>query len=454
MKREALSHPLAIVGVLVTTVSAVLFIALMIAELAGLLENPYAGLIVLVVIPAIFVMGLVLIPIGVSLRRRQLARDQKAADWPVVDFRLPRVRRTALLITALTSVNIVIVLLAGYGTLHWMESPSFCGQVCHTPMHPQFTAWRSGPHARVACATCHIGEGARGFVHAKLSGVRQLAQVATNTYPRPIPPGAKMPPGAQALTCTGCHQPAGGTGDELRVLREYADDEGNSETKTVLLMHVNGPGSATPPGRTIHWHADPGLRVEYIATDAERQTIPYVKVTDARGQEQEFLAEDATDQVVREGTRRTMDCIDCHNTIGHPISTTPERAVDRALADTSMSRDLAFARREGLRLVKASYPSQDAAERAIDEGLRHFYRSHGGSIDQRALDRTVGAVQDVYRRNVFPDMKVTFGSYLNNNGHIDSNGCFRCHDDSHKTKDGKTISADCDYCHKQLDAEP
>src|SRR5262245_54067154 len=170
MKRETLSHPLAILGVLVTTASAVLFIALVLAVLAGLLENPYAGLVVFIALPVCFVIGLLLIPMGVRLQRRKLLRDPDAVvDWPVVDFRRVTVRRTTLLITALTAVNVVIILLAGYGTLHWMESPNFCGQVCHTPMHPQFTAWGNGPHARVACVACHIGEGAAGFVHAKLS---------------------------------------------------------------------------------------------------------------------------------------------------------------------------------------------------------------------------------------------------------------------------------------------
>ena len=160
---------------MITTVSAVLFFALVIAMLAGWLNNPYAGLIVFVALPAVFVIGLLLIPMGVRLQRRKLQRDPSAdVDWPVLDFRRAEVRRTSLVILALTAVNIVIVLLAGYGTLHWMESPSFCGQACHTPMHPQFTALQNASHARVACVDCHIGEGARGFVYAKLSGVRQL----------------------------------------------------------------------------------------------------------------------------------------------------------------------------------------------------------------------------------------------------------------------------------------
>jgi hypothetical protein len=329
-----------------------------------------------------------------------------------------------------------------------MESPSFCGQVCHTPMQPQFAAWQRGPHAQVACVTCHVGEGARGFVHAKINGVRQLVEVATNSYPRPIPPGAGMPPGAQAQTCAGCHTPGRPVGDRIRVFHEYADDEANAETTTMLQMHV----SRTPSSpRGIHWHADSGTRIEYIATDEAQQKIPYVKVTDSNGQVREFIAPDTPEQVIREFARHTMDCIDCHNTVGHPITPTPEKAVDQALAAHAPGRALPFVRREGLRLVKAAYPSHDAADRAIDEGLRSFYQSRGGSVDQQALAQTVSAVQGAYGRNVFPDMKVTFGSYPDNKGHTTSDGCFRCHDESHSTKDGKAISADCELCHKQLE---
>ncbi len=451
--REALlRHPVAIAGALITTVSAVVFLALVIAALAQLFDNPYAGLIIFVAIPALFVLGLLLIPLGMWLQRRKLARDPGApADWPVLDFRQASVRRRALLFAALTSVNAVILLIAGYGSLHWMESPTFCGQACHTPMRPQHTAWQAAPHARIACVDCHIGEGAAAFVHAKLAGVRQLVHVATSSYPRPVPPGAEMPPGAQAQTCLGCHQPDHVAGDRIRVMREYADDEANSETRTVLQMHL---GASPSSPRAIHWHADPAVRIEYVATDAERQTIPYVRVTGANGVVKEYIAADTPDQVIREGARRTMDCVDCHNTVGHPISATPERAVDSAVAAGRVSRDLPFVRREAVRLMKASYPSEDDALRAIDRDLRNFYQSRGGSLEQQKLAGTVTALQDVYRRNVFHDMKVTWGSYPNNIGHFTSTGCFRCHDDSHKATDGSTISADCSYCHKQIETPP
>ncbi len=242
MRHEPLlRHPLAITGALIATGSAVLFLVLIVAALVGLFQNPYAGLLVFIALPAVLVAGLLLIPVGVWLDRRARRRDPDTIlEWPVIDLRRARTRRVSILITALTAVNLGVVLIAGYGALHWMESPSFCGQVCHTPMHPQFTAWGAGPHAAVPCVACHIGEGARGFVHAKLAGVRQLAHVAAGSFPRPVPPGADMGPGAQAQTCASCHQTGRLPGDRLRVFREYADDEAE---------HRDRDAASSPPGR-------------------------------------------------------------------------------------------------------------------------------------------------------------------------------------------------------------
>ena len=442
-------HPVAIAGAILTTVSAVVFIALTIAVLAGMFANPYAGLVVFVALPAAFLSGLLLIPLGMWLQRRKLARNPQAAtDWPVMDFRLPEVRRAALIVVALTAANLVILLLAGYGSLHWMESPAFCGQVCHSPMDVQFTAWRAGPHARVACADCHIGEGTRGFVAAKLAGTRQLAHVITNRIPKPVHPGTGMAPGEQAKTCLQCHQPTHVAGDLIKVVREYADDETNTETATILQLHV---GARSSTGRAIHWHADPSTQVEYVATDHGRQTIPYVRVTDAKGQVKEYRTADATDQVVNAGTRRRMDCVDCHNSVGHPFAGTPEKAVDHAIAAAAVSRDLPFARREGLRLLKAAYPTHEASASEIDKSLRAFYQSRGGAVDEQKLSRAVAGLQDAYRRSIFPAEKVVWDTYPNNIGHTTSTGCFRCHDESHTAKDGTTISGDCEYCHKQIE---
>ena len=79
--------------------------------------------------------------------------------------------------------------------------------------------------------------------------------------------------------------------------------------------------------------------------------------------------------------------------------------------------------------------------------MRQFYTSAGSGADAEVAG-AVASLQNIYQRNVFPAMKVTFGTYPDNLGHITSTGCFRCHDGGHTAKDGTTISAECESCHK------
>jgi hypothetical protein len=145
-----------------------------------------------------------------------------------------------------------------------------------------------------------------------------------------------------------------------------------------------------------------------------------------------------------------MDCMDCHNRPSHPFSASPERAVDAAMAIGEIPRTLPFGRREAVAALKMDYKDRETADQQITQHLRNFYgqnypelaKDHGGEIDQ-----LVRGARNVYGRNVFPAMKVTWGTHTNNLGHMDSPGCFRCHDDQHKTPDGRVIRQDCDLCH-------
>ena len=328
--RASLRHPVTLAGVVITTVSAVAFLTLVAADIFGMFANPYAGLVIFVAMPALFVFGLLLIPLGIWLQRRRLRRDPSAsADWPVIDLRVSRVRAVLIGITAMTVVNATLVLLAAQGSLHYMESPEFCGQTCHTPMQPQYTAWQNTTHAEVTCVQCHVGDGARALVHYKLAGVRQLVHVISGNFPRPIPASqAVLRPALE--TCGTCHSPTLGHGERTRTVREYAEDETNTETATTLTLHVGGPGRKTASGRAIHWHADPNVRIEYIATDADRQTIPFVRTINEKGETKEYVVEGTKPETLAAGTTRTMDCIDCHNAAAHRISPTAEQAVNRA----------------------------------------------------------------------------------------------------------------------------
>jgi len=150
-----------------------------------------------------------------------------------------------------------------------------------------------------------------------------------------------------------------------------------------------------------------------------------------------------------------MDCLDCHNRSGHAFAP-PERALDRALAAGQISPELPFVKREALRIVKADYADHDRAGQAIDSELTAFYRDKYPDVfktKQADVRKAIDSVRQVYASNVFPAMKVGWGTYPNNVGHEDFPGCFRCHDGNHAAPDGRVISQDCDSCHNVLAME-
>jgi hypothetical protein len=443
--------PLSIAGMVLTTMSAVVFLVVFLADLFGMHTNPYLGIAFFLILPGIFVFGLILIPLGAWIERRRRASGKKPSnpEWPRIDLNNADHRRAAIAIFALTIVNIVIVSLASYRGVVYMDSVQFCSQSCHGVMKPEATAHQDGPHARVACVECHVGSGATWFARSKLSGTRRLLAVAFHTYPRPIPaPVQDLRPARD--TCEQCHWPAKFLGDKSQRIVEYGDDEKNTESVTTLQMHVGGTerrGAATG----IHWHADAATEIDYISTDDTRQVIPYVRVKDRSGAVREYFAPGLTPEQLAKGERRRMDCVDCHNRPSHRTAPTPERAVNVAMARTEIPSSLPFVRREAVKVLKASYPTEDVATDAIAKGLRDFYRGSYQAIyvaRRQDVEAAVTGAQQIYRRNVFPEMNVQFGTYPDNVGHMDFPGCFRCHDNNHTTKDGRKISQDCETCHK------
>jgi len=437
---ETVRNPVSLLGMALATAASLVFLALLLFELLGYLTNPYVGLLVFIIVPALFVISLLLIPIGAWWRARR-RRAGLEVTWPVIDLSQPRQRAMLASVLALTFVNVLIVSAAGVGTVHYMERTEFCGQVCHTTMEPEFTAHQAWPHAQVACVGCHVGPGVGSFVDSKLAGSRQLYHLITNQVPKPVPTPVRSL-GRTSDTCGGCHAADRAQGDVPRVVREYDNDEANTETVSTMQMHVGNPFGG--PGAGIHRHI--ALDIEYVATDDARATIPFVRVLNARGGVKEFVAEGTPRSQIDGGIRRRMDCTDCHNRPAHTMSSTPERAVDTALADGRIPRALAFVRREAIEAVKADYPDRASADAAIAKRLTGFYGARA-SVDRGLVSRAIAGTQQVWSRNVFPAMRVKWGTYPNHLGHIDTPGCFRCHDDTHRAKDGAVIKQDCELCH-------
>ena len=444
------SNPISLTGVFLTTVGAVSWFFLLPQLVNGTSQNPYIGLLWLVVL-GIFVFGLILIPLGIYLRRLRRKREGKPAaqTLPPLTLNSPELRRLLTFILATTFANVVIAGQLTYSSVNYMDTSRFCGQACHSVMQPEFTAYLQSPHARVACVDCHIGPGASWFVKSKLSGLGQVVAVALHNYPTPIPdPVSNLRPARE--TCERCHWPQRFTGDKVVVHTEYAEDEPNTAATTVLLMKVGGRAWDGTVG--IHGaHLADNTTIEYIATDEKRQTIPQVIYTDANGKRTVYNSTDAkvSPADLARGEHRTMDCVDCHNRPTH-IFQMPGPALDDAMTTGHIEPSLPWVKKQALAALKVNYPDRATARNRIAGTLDTFYKTNYPQLytsQHQQLKNAIAAVQAVYERNIFPEMKVTWGTYWSNIGHMDSPGCFRCHDGSHTSIDGRTIPNDCNTCH-------
>ncbi len=451
LRVSTLRNTVSAIGIALTTASALLFLVIFFADLFGMHSNPYIGIVFFLILPGFFILGLLLIPIGAWREQRRLAGEPAGgwSHWPRFDFNDPHQRRAAGIIGGLTVANIVIVSLAAYRGIEYMDSVPFCGQVCHSVMKPEFAAYQDGPHSRVPCVQCHIGPGASWFAKSKLSGTRQVFAVTLNTFSRPIPsPVRQLRPAREV--CEQCHWPEKFHGDVVRKVFEYGEDEQNSESVTTLNVHVGGGSQRLGIAQGIHWHMNVANEIEYITTDERRQVIPYVRLKDRFGTVREYFADGVTPEQLARGERRRMDCMDCHNRPSHPMAASAEKAVNELIARGDIPKTLPYIRREAVKALKVGYSTQQGGIDTIGRSLREFYRTEYSRLLPARIgdvERAVVATQDVYRRNVFPEMNVQFGTYANNIGHMDSPGCFRCHDDNHKSTDGKKIGQDCETCH-------
>ena len=448
-RRDLLRHPVSFSGAALATMSGLLVAVLFVASLLGFEGGgPYVGIVAYVLLPTLLVLGLLLIPVGLALARRRRVRlaatGQTEPPLPILDFNRPRTRAIALGFVALSTINVLILATASYKGLEVMDSIAFCGS-CHSVMDPEVTAHSRSPHARVRCVECHIGSGASWFVKSKLSGSWQLVSVTLGLYPRPIAtPVHNLRPARD--TCEQCHWPTKFVGDRLKITTRHADDAESSPTKTALLLHVGGNQGVRAKG--IHWHVDSGVRVRYLA-DAKRERIARVELVEAGAEPRLYQTKDAEDPQAR---WREMDCVDCHNRPSH-VYRSPEDEVDAAIEAGRIDRKLPFVRREAVKALRVAYPSATAARAGLAAQLTELYarQDPARAAERRpAVAAAAAELGDIWARNVWPGMKIEWGTYPSFLGHDAAPGCFRCHDGEHATKDGRVIRNDCDLCHNVL----
>ncbi len=446
MIRNAIS----LIGVALAVVCAANIVFLIFIDY--LHPSPYIGIFAYMVLPAGLILGLLLIPIGLLLERRRRRRIAPGVvpRYPRIDLNQRAQRSAFAFFVSFSALFVVLSAVGSYRAYEFTDSVQFCGQLCHTVMNPEYATYLNSPHARVACVDCHVGPGAGWYVRSKLSGAYQVYAATFKKFPRPIPtPVANLRPAQQ--TCEQCHWPSKFYGAQLRVFTHYASDERNTPRQIRMLVNIGGVQPVVGQAAGIHWHMNIANRITYIASDAQRQVIPWVQMTDRSGRQVTYIAKDSnlTPEQIRDSSKRLMDCVDCHDRPSH-IFTPPDSSVDQALQSRHLDPALPSIKQQAVAVLSAKYATSDEARRAIARDIDAFYSSKYPQVysaQQTSIRAAIAELQAIYRSTMFPEMKVDWRTHPNNIGHFYSPGCFRCHDGQHASADGSVIRKDCAVCH-------
>ena len=433
---------ISLVGMVVGIGALFSFLLLLVLDAIAKVSNPYVSILTYIVVPGFLTLSVALGFIGAWRERRRRAHGSGATSLQI-DLNRPRDRRGVVAFIAGSVIFLLVSAIGSYHAFNFTESVTFCGETCHKVMKPENVTHEHGPHARVACVECHVGKGVSWFVKSKISGSYQLYAVAFNKYPRPIPtPITSLRPARD--TCEECHWPQKFSGNKDRTFSYFQSDASNSPYSIRLSIKIGGADPSRGPVGGIHWHMVVGNSVEYIATDAARQKIPWVRITDPQGVVTVFHEPKFTNDISRMEIRK-MDCMDCHNRPSHRY-VSPDRAVNLAMELNQIDRTIPWIKTNAVFALTEKYDTDDQARDGIATALAQRYPN-----DPRIHD-VIPVVQQIYRDNFFPEMKANWSVYPDNLGHMIWPGCFRCHDGKHKTDDKKlTIKAnDCNSCHTIL----
>ncbi|KAA3615306.1 MAG: cytochrome C [Calditrichaeota bacterium] len=446
---ESFYNFISLAGATLAGVIFCIIILLVLLDAVSPSETPYFGILTYIILPVFLIIGLLIIPIGALREQRRRHRGLKAQRLPKVDLNNPQHMRSVIFFVTATCILALFTSLGTYRAFEFTESVTFCGQVCHDVMKPEFVAYQNSPHARVSCVDCHVGHGAEWYVRSKLSGAYQVYSVLFNKFERPIAtPIRNLRPARE--TCEKCHWPEKFYGKKQVNRIHFLEDEENTRWAYNLLLRVGGgTGQDQAKESSIHWHIN--NNVEYIATDMRRQEIPWVRSIDKNGNVKEFRTVGMEDFNPDGNEIRRMDCIDCHNRPAH-IYQYPQFTINSAMELGRISIDLPEIKLKAMEIlaaIEADTTTEQGMTR-IKEEIYSFYEEDYPEVfeeNQLEIEAAIEGLQTIFQNNYFPEMKANWRAYPNNIGHISAPGCYRCHDGQHVSENDEIISNDCNICH-------
>jgi nitrate/TMAO reductase-like tetraheme cytochrome c subunit len=451
-----LRNYISLAGAAIAFASLASIILMFLIEITAATDNPYLGIFTYIVFPGILIFGLAIMLFGAWRERRRRRRfpSSEIAAFPILDLNDSRQRRSFFVFLGLALLFIFVSVFGSYRAYEYSESVAFCGQACHSVMAPEAVSFEVSAHSRLRCVDCHVGSGAEWYVRSKFSGAYQLYALVFNKYERPIKsPVHNMRPARD--TCSKCHSPEKYFGEQLKIFNHFGYDEHNTLSTTRMLIKTGGGSPETGPVSGIHWHMNLANEITYIASDSQRQTIPWVRMKDSNGNITEYTMAGAqlTSEQIEKTAKRTMDCIDCHNRPTH-VYVSPDESVDSSLGSARLDTALPFLKQQAVALLSKPYNSRQEGLQTIASGLDDFYRTNYAEVYTARADSVKNAVKEIqriYRTYSFPEMKTNWQTHPDNIGHYYFQGCFRCHDGQHFSETGKVIRKDCNICHTVLD---
>ena len=444
---------LTIIGSIIAAINLLLILLLFVISTIFDKGNSNLGLSLYIILPGFLILGLLMIPVGMFLERRRIIKSlvHDTSQLPRLDLNDPSHLNAFIIFTITTIIILFLSTLGSFKAYHITESVEFCGTLCHQVMEPEHTAYMNSPHANVSCVECHVGSGASWFVKSKLSGLHQVYAVLTKTYPRPIEtPLHDLRPARE--TCEKCHWPQKFYTRTLWTNKYFLADSLNTEWDIMLQMKTGPEYSGLGLKEGIHWHINPDVNIEYLSDNDKRENITYVKYTNKATGDVTIYRNDnnpVSDSLIAASTSRTMDCIDCHNRPSHNYNS-PTVYFDKAMLTGAVSKSIPFFKKVAMGILRETFSDKDTALMKIEETLTSYYKSDFNEYYEKNKDlvnNSVASVLKAFSQNTFPKLKVTYDNYPEHIGHLESDGCFRCHNDSFKSDNGRTITRDCNLCH-------
>lgn len=443
---------ISLAGLMIAVITLFMIVFLFLISFIFLEGSSYLGLVIYIVLPVFMIAGLLLIPLGMLITIRKSGYDKKKAEsWPKIDLNEISHRNAFFIFVIGTTLLLLISAIGSYEAFHFTESVEFCGTICHEVMKPEHTAYQNSAHARVACVDCHVGTGADWYVRSKLSGMYQIYSVLFNKYQKPIPvPIHNLRPARE--TCEQCHWPQKFYPQKLRAERHYLNDEDNTQWDIQLVMKIAAAQSAHGLKEGIHWHINPEVKIEFISEDDKNLNIQWVRYTNTRTEDTTiYINEDFEIDAdsITAANLHTMDCMDCHNRPSHNYRP-PAFFVNEAITSGSIPKDLPEIKNLSMEICNEQIISSDSTREFIQKSILEFYESEYPEIfesENEKIQMAINGIMDIYFKNIFPEMNVRWDAYPNHIGHLEFDGCFRCHNDEMESENGDVISKDCNLCH-------